>query len=132
MNSTVRRWLPLLLWMLLIFVQSSQPAPPAPGGLRADVLAIVAHLLLFGITAFLVLLARQALLRPRLIDGVVAIMIATLYGISDETHQSFVPQRRADVMDVVTDVVGALVAVAVVFAIARWRSAPSAWRRAPR
>ena len=126
MKSTEWRWLPLLLWMLLIFVESSRPAPSAPGGLRADLLAIGAHLLLFGITAFLVLLGRRALARPRVIDGVVAILVATLYGVSDEVHQSFVPQRRADVMDVITDLIGAVVVVAMVFAVAHWRSNLSA------
>jgi VanZ family protein len=32
---------------------------------------------------------------------------ATLYGISDEIHQSFVPFREAEVADVIADTIGA-------------------------
>ncbi len=36
---------------------------------------------------------------------------ATLYGISDEIHQSFVPFREADVADVIADTIGAFCGV---------------------
>jgi VanZ family protein len=39
-----------------------------------------------------------------------AVLGATLYGITDEWHQSFVPQRESDVWDVVADTAGAAVA----------------------
>jgi len=35
-----------------------------------------------------------------------SIFASTAYGISDEIHQSFVPCRSADVMDVLADMVG--------------------------
>jgi len=37
-----------------------------------------------------------------------AVLIATLYAISDEWHQSFVPSRTASAQDVLIDAVGAL------------------------
>lgn len=37
------------------------------------------------------------------------VMIATLYGISDEIHQSFVPMRDASIYDVVADSIGSFV-----------------------
>ena len=46
-----------------------------------------------------------------------AILIAAAYGISDELHQSFVPMRSVEAMDVVADTVGATVAA---FALYAW------------
>jgi VanZ family protein len=40
-----------------------------------------------------------------------AILAATLYGITDEVHQSFVPLRDADPWDVAADALGAVAAV---------------------
>jgi VanZ family protein len=37
----------------------------------------------------------------------IAVIIATLYGVTDELHQSFVPGRVADAWDLLKDLVGA-------------------------
>jgi VanZ family protein len=54
------------------------------------------------------------------------ILITVLYGISDEFHQSFVPARDAEVKDVFSDSVGALLGIVFVI-ILRW--VISAFRR---
>ena len=41
--------------------------------------------------------------------AVLAVLISTLYGVSDELHQSFVPGRTADAWDVLKDLAGAAV-----------------------
>jgi len=38
----------------------------------------------------------------------ISFLSATLYGISDETHQYFIPARTAEVLDVVADAAGSL------------------------
>ena len=43
----------------------------------------------------------------------IAIVLATLYGVSDEFHQLFVPGRSADRYDVLADCVGATIGVAI-------------------
>lgn len=43
-----------------------------------------------------------------------AVLLASLYGVSDEVHQAYVPGRSADPLDWVADTVGAGVAVWVV------------------
>jgi len=43
--------------------------------------------------------------------AVAAVVLATLYGVSDEFHQAFVPGRSADRFDVLADGIGATVAV---------------------
>lgn len=52
-----------------------------------------------------------------------AVVVSALYGVSDEIHQSFVPLRQSDSMDVVADTVGAAIAAGVLFAVARVRAA---------
>jgi VanZ family protein len=37
-----------------------------------------------------------------------SVVSASLYGISDEIHQSFVPFRDAEVADVIADILGAV------------------------
>ena len=55
--------------------------------------------------------------------GLAAIALATMYGVSDEFHQSFVPGRSPDRFDVVADCVGATIGVALSWlagAVHRW------------
>lgn len=55
--------------------------------------------------------------------GLAAIALATMYGVSDEFHQSFVPGRSPDRFDVVADCVGATIGVALGWlagAVHRW------------
>jgi VanZ family protein len=55
--------------------------------------------------------------------GLAAIALATMYGVSDEFHQSFVPGRSPDRFDVVADCVGATIGVAfgwLAGAVHRW------------
>jgi VanZ family protein len=44
----------------------------------------------------------------------VAWCLAVAYGVSDEFHQSFVPNRHAELRDLGSDAIGAFVAVIVV------------------
>jgi VanZ family protein len=49
--------------------------------------------------------------------GIVAatIAIGAVYGISDEFHQSFVPMRSVEALDIVADTVGASIAAVAVY-----------------
>jgi len=95
--------------MAMIFALSSVPDVPAlPGGMSDK----TGHGLLY---AGLGLLLVRALAggRPAAIGGgtfVLAILIAVVYGLSDETHQLFVPNRQFDLHDLAADAGGAAVA----------------------
>ena len=55
--------------------------------------------------------------------GFVAILLATLYGVTDEFHQLFVAGRSADRYDVLADCLGASLGVAfgwLASAVRRW------------
>jgi VanZ family protein len=41
------------------------------------------------------------------------LVLATMYGVSDEWHQSYVPGRNADRFDILADGVGATIGVAI-------------------
>lgn len=42
---------------------------------------------------------------------ILSITLSSLYGISDEIHQYYVPYRNADVMDVMADILGSIFGV---------------------
>ena len=102
--------MPILVYLLIIFVQSSYPSIDTPKGSHLDKLL---HLVAYAVLGFLFARAYGA---SRLRGKValvlfLAIVSASLYGILDETHQYFVPQRRADLLDVGADVLGSIVGV---------------------
>ena len=45
-----------------------------------------------------------------------AVVVATLYGISDEIHQYFVPPRQVEVRDILADALGASLAAGALYA----------------
>jgi VanZ family protein len=121
-------WLPALVVMAVIFVLSHQ------SGLRVteDVaverpIRVTAHLLAYAMLGGLLLLALTRLDRPRLSQTLLAWVLAVAFGLSDEFHQSFVPDRMGRLNDVVTDAIGAAVGVAIAWlvlsALARTREA---------
>ena len=99
------RWAPVALYAALIFWLSSRSSVPAAVELITDK---VAHALLYGVFGAL---WSRALTNERPLNKitrwVLAVLLASAYGVSDEFHQSFVPHRTADVADWFADTVGA-------------------------
>lgn len=101
------RWIPAFFWMGVIFFLSAQPdLPHAPEAWLDVVLKKVGHAILYGVLARLYLYAlrehRPALPRPHFL----ALLLAILYGVSDEVHQAFVPGRTPSPWDVLIDGIG--------------------------
>ncbi len=97
-----------VVWMALIFWLSSRPTLPAVPEPWLDILLkkaghMVEYAILTGLWAW-ALAVDIPDLRTRLR---VAFVIAVLYAISDEVHQSGVPGRHARVLDVFVDATGA-------------------------
>lgn len=86
-----------------------------------------AHLTVFGILAWLVW---RALRRPgrkyprpwRWRDCLIALLWVALYAGADEAHQSFVPSRQGSFRDVLLDLAGAALGLAVLWAVHRART----------
>ena len=98
--ETVSRYAPPLAVMTLIFALSA--TPDLSSGLGAWDLALrkLAHVTIFGL--LWLTLARAARWRRPL----AATVIAFLYAVSDELHQSFVAGRHGSPVDVAIDSVG--------------------------
>lgn len=103
------RVLPALVWMALIFALSSQPKLPKVVFLF-DGIDKLFHAGAYGVLALLVTFALGATTRRA---ALAAVVVASLYGVSDELHQYFVPGRSCDVVDWLADTGGAAVALAV-------------------
>ena len=107
-------WGPVIAYMAVIFWESSMPSAPLPSHVSDK----LAHAIGYALLAVLVARAMAGGF-PRPLStaaGVTSIVLATLYGASDELHQRFVPGRSADVNDIVADATGAVLAVIAVWA----------------
>jgi VanZ family protein len=99
-------WFPILLYCLLIFVQSSYPSPKIEPKLPQfdKVLHFTAYALLGAL--FLRAFYTTRINHHLKLIFMLSVLFSGLYGISDEIHQSFVPYRNADVMDALADILG--------------------------
>jgi VanZ family protein len=118
-----------LAWMALLFYLSNQPSLETPMLFpRQDK---VLHAAVYAVLGVLLLAAQ-----PRQAQGYswqqvgISVLIASLYGLSDEIHQYFIPGRSSEVLDWVADSVGALIAASLLAWLSRKRN--SAGRRAYR
>lgn len=110
---TFLRWLPSLAWMVVIFYASSLPGSDVPGDY-----SVYAHFIEYAILAALLFVALRHGRSPRQ-AAVLAVVIASLYGASDEIHQLFTPGRVSDPLDWLTDTAGAAFAGVVAALISR-------------
>ena len=101
-------------WAALIFIGSSFPNPPgASGGEWQYDLAHMVEYAVLGALAFVALRSYRAAARVVTL-ALAAWVVAVLYGMSDEFHQSFVPNRDANWMDVGFDALGAAAGIGIV------------------
>lgn len=113
-------WAPAALTMAVIWILSSMSNPPV------DVSSLPfrdrgAHFLSFGSVAFWVAHGTMATV-PRahgLRVVCFAVLAAALWGLLDEIHQSFVPGRSPDIVDLAADTLGAI-ALASLRPAMRW------------
>lgn len=128
-----RQFVPAILWMCVIFVFSTSlfggentgsifkwlvssifPAMPLPDIEYAhNVVRKAGHLTEYAVLA---LLWRRGFVREGFSGAkavVVALVISACYAVTDEFHQSFVPNRTASALDVLIDASGAVLGQAV-------------------
>lgn len=146
MRVFIKYWLPVLVWMAVIFSASSDRLSMEHSARLVDPIvdwlfphlskealhAVVlvarkgAHLFEYAVLACLLwrTLHKPALEEPRTWSWPAAAVITgfvMLYAASDEFHQLFVPTRQGAVSDVLLDTTGAVLALLFLWSLGRWR-----------
>lgn len=119
LDALVRQWLrlpwfarvpwPAVAMLVLWWSSSQQPTVRTPSQLRA-VLHNGMHLVAYGglAASWLLALLRRDVAAPLPANGPWIAFVATVaYGVVDELHQSFVPDRVCSIADLVTDAAAA-------------------------
>jgi VanZ family protein len=116
-SSIALRWAAVIAWMGVIFFLSAQSKLPdlTPGlpGLEE----IGGHLTAYGVLAGLLWWALRGT-RVRY-PATWALVLAVLYGATDEFHQSFVPGRDMSLSDLMVDLIGASAALLIITLLTR-------------
>ena len=105
----VLRWFPALMIMLVIFTFSAQPGDNLPNFLNWDyAIKKTAHVIVYALLSF----SYFHLLNYNKKRYWLAWLLAIVFSMTDEYHQSFVPGRHPSVFDVlIFDNFGALIAL---------------------
>lgn len=98
----VIRWGLVSGWAAVIFAFSAIPGSNVPGSYGS-----LAHFIEYAVLGGLLYFAFRCD-QPRATALLLAVAGASLYGITDEFHQSFVPMRVPDVRDWAMDTLGAI------------------------
>lgn len=102
-------WLGATLWAAGIFYLSSRPGSTLPGGY-----SVQGHLGEYAVLGALLAIAFAEKNLDLATVGL-AILVASLYGVTDEYHQHFVPLRTPDIADWALDTLGATAGALTVY-----------------
>lgn len=120
MLKLFKLYLPPIFWAGFIFWNSAQPHHKVPKFYFPHI-DKVAHFVVYFILGYLItrLLCQGNI--KKLSRGIIiwAIVIGSLYGISDEFHQYFVPGRSTDVFDWIADTFGVISAQGAILYLSR-------------
>ena len=142
MRSFLKYWLPLLTWLCVIFVgstdlmsaeQTSRFLVPLLRWLKPDIstealaqvhffvrkLGHISEYAIFALLLWRALRSGTNLQMKLPILFVAAWILCGVFAATDEFHQSFVSSRTASPIDMMTDVCGALIGLAVCLVLAR-------------
>ena len=113
----LNRWGPALLWMVVIYSFSANSDPfqvvPQNITLPDEIIGRIAHVFEFAILAILISRAQikendnNSISVPRIT------IFATSYGIFDELHQSWIPERAFQLLDLGLDILGVLIGLSL-------------------
>jgi VanZ family protein len=139
MKSFLKYWLPVLIWLCLIFLgstgvlsaeQTSRFLVPFLRWLKPEIslaaisaiqlgIRKVGHLTEYAILSALLWRAMRStfISTKAMAMAGLALVMSAIFAASDEFHQSFVPSRTATLGDVMIDIGGALIGLAIYWAI---------------
>lgn len=110
-------WVLPLLYMMLIWKMSSQPHNAyveLPNSSVDRFIKESLHLVEFAILYLLFVWAANFNNKFTPMSNMLFAVIAVLYGLTDEIHQSFVPYRSATLIDLVKDTTGVAIAYYII------------------
>ncbi|MBW1643836.1 MAG: VanZ family protein [Deltaproteobacteria bacterium] len=109
----VTYWLPIIIYCLLIFIQSSFPYPATfPKLPYIDKLVHFVEYAILGVLFLRAFRTLQVKNKKRLLI-VLSAAASIIYGLSDEFHQYYIPYRNASFMDIAADTAGSIFGVFV-------------------
>ena len=112
MKKIIKLWAPPVIWAVVIFLLSARAVTPASQIYWKDfIVKKTAHVIEYGILATLLYRALKESGVQKHNAGLIAILIALIYGATDELHQSFTPGREPRVRDVFFDTIGSVLAI---------------------
>ena len=112
------RRLLVVLYASFIFYLSSQSSPPDPTPILSVLLPKwvltdkLYHIIIYAGFGLVLYFALNKIFKH---PALMSILFGTLYGISDELHQIFVPYRTPSPYDLMADVVGLLISQIVIY-----------------
>jgi VanZ family protein len=107
LRDLVLAWLPAAAYMAIIWTVSSFETPSFPVSLF-PMRDKGVHVVEYGVLGFLFAHAclRTFPRHPRVRVALFSMLAGLLWGVLDEIHQAFVPDRTADLLDIVADSIG--------------------------
>ncbi len=112
-----KHWLPAIIWAGFIFFLSSRQFGGPPLFPGADK---IIHICIYMVLGYFV---AKALIKGHEFERYQVIIIATLvagvYGLTDEVHQSFVPGRSVEMLDLLSDFLGGFLG-ALIISLSPW------------
>ncbi len=113
MIKKITRFIPALIWMLIIFYFSSKETTGIGGSNQfyRFIFLKSLHLIEYAFLSFLLLFAN--------LDKKTTIVFSYLYALSDEIHQSFTPGRIPKFRDTFIDLIGIFIGVYIYSFVAK-------------
>jgi VanZ family protein len=123
-------WTPAIVWMIVIFTFSTQPARPAAGVGGFQMSDKEEHIAAYGLLCLLFFRGFWTCVAEVPGQGFWSFLGAAAYGAIDEFHQRFIPGRECDILDWLADVLGAAIAAfAAIFVMSLLRRGKRNWQK---
>lgn len=108
-NQKIEKFLPLILWCVLIFIGSSLPSASAS---KNPLIDFIVHKSVHIVEYFVLFIFAYKAFNKKFLAGFIFVII---YSLSDEFHQRFVPGRNGRIKDSFVDLTGALLGALVIW-----------------
>jgi len=112
-KSFLKYWLPLYVYAGIIFYFSGKPSPLPE--VSIPFFDKILHIFEFTVFGLLAARAFKNSSKSTMFENfkILAVLVSVAYGVLDEFHQGFVPERQFSVFDMIADGIGGILGVFV-------------------